>query len=96
MDAGLRLVLILLQCVGAAVASGFVGATVADTLLFAIGAASILTALAWGDAIGAVVALVGQTLSIADERVTDLLFRQVSARCERVHAVWNGAGDILA
>lgn len=80
LDTGLRVALILVLCIGAAGAGGAVGPNVVDTFLLAVGLAGMAAALLWGRVVGAVVALVGQMLAAADDRVTDLLFRQVKQR----------------
>lgn len=80
LDAGLRIALILVLCIGAAGAGGAVGPSVVDTFLLAVGLVGMAAALLWGQVIGAVVSLVGQTLAAADDRVADLLFRQVRQR----------------
>lgn len=72
-------------CVGAAAASGTVESYVVDTLLLGVGVAATAAALLWGEAWSAVVTLVGHALVAADDRVNDLLFRQVfSLTIERV------------
>lgn len=77
LDSALRAALILVLCVGAAVAGGFLNSTTGDTLLLGIGVAGVAAALVWGDAIGAVATLAGQALFVADDRVNGVLFRQV-------------------
>lgn len=64
-------------CVGAAASSGVAGQTVAEAFLLGIGVAGMSAALLLGNAVGAIVTLVGQAISVADERVNDVLFRQV-------------------
>ena len=68
---------------GAAAASGAVESYVVDTLLLGVGAAGTAAAVVWGDAWGAVVTVVGQALGAADDRVNDLLFRQVFFKTQR-------------
>lgn len=80
LDTGLRGALILVLCIGASGAGGAVGVNVVDTFLLAVGLVGIAAALVWGKVIGAVVALVGQNLAAVDDRVNDLLFRQVRQR----------------
>lgn len=77
MDSGLRIVLIIVLFVGAAGAGGFLPQTVADAFLLAIGVAGMVVALLWGDAVGAAATVVRKMLTLADDRVNDLLFRQV-------------------
>lgn len=80
LDTGLRVALILVLCIGAGGAGGTVGPDVVDTFLLVVGLAGMAAALLWGQVIGAGMSLVGQTLAAADDRVTDLLFRQVRQR----------------
>lgn len=80
LDIGLRGALILVLCIGAAGAGGTVGTYVVDAFLLVVGVAGISAALVWGEVIGAAVLLVGQGLAAADDRVNDLLFRQVKQR----------------
>lgn len=72
--------LIFVLYIGAAVASGAIGQTVADTFLLGAGIAGIVLVLLWGDAVGAVVLLVEQMLTAADDKVSDVLFRQVTQK----------------
>ena len=69
--------LVFVLFVGAAAASGAVESYVVDTLLLGVGVAGAAAAVLWGDAWGAVVTMVGHALGVADDRVNDLLFRQV-------------------
>lgn len=80
LDTGLRVALILVLCIGAVGAGGDVDPSVVDTCLLMVSLVGIGAALLWGQVIGAVISLVGQTLAAADERVTDLLFQQVKQR----------------
>lgn len=80
LDSGLRVALILVLCIGAAGAGGSLGPGVVDTFLLVVGVVGITAAVVWGQVVGAIVSLVGQTLAAADDRVTDLLFRQVRQR----------------
>eukprot|EP00903_Cladosiphon_okamuranus_P010991 g10380.t1 len=79
-DTGLRVALILVLCIGAAGAEGTIGPSVVDTFLLVLGVFAMAAALLWGQVIGAAVSMVGQMLATADDRVTDLLFRQVKRR----------------
>lgn len=79
-DTGLRIALILVLCIGAAGAGGAVGPSVVDTFLLAVGVVGMAAALLWGQVIAAAMSMVGQMLAAADDRVTDLLFRQVKQR----------------
>ena len=80
LDTGLRVALILVLCVGAAGAGGALGSGVVDTFLLLVGVVGMAAALVWGQVVEALTSLVGQTLAAADDRVTDLLFRQVGQR----------------
>lgn len=80
LDTGLRAALILVLIIGAAGAGGVLPYYVVDTFLLAVGLAGIAAALLWGEVVGAVLALVGHMLAAADDRVNDLLFRQVRQR----------------
>lgn len=79
LDSGLRAVLILVLCVGAAGSAGLVTPSTADTSLAVVGALGIAAALLWGNAFGQSAALVRRMLTFTDDRVSKLLFRQV--RC---------------
>ncbi len=80
LDSGLRVALVLVLCIGAAGAGGALGPGTVDTLLLAVGVVGMAAALVWGQVVGAAASLVGQPLAAADDRVTDLLFRQVRRR----------------
>lgn len=78
--------LVFVLLVGAAAASGAVESYVVDTLLLGVGAAGTAAAVVWGDAWGAVVTVVDQALGAADDRVNDLLFRQVFSKNKKKEA----------
>lgn len=80
LDTGLRVALILVLCIGAAGAGGNMGPNVVDTFLLAVGLAGMVAVLLWGQVVSAAMSLVGQMLAAADDRVTDLLFRQIKQR----------------
>lgn len=48
-----------------------------DTFLLGVGVVGILSTLYWADALGMIGALLINTIGAADNRVNDLLFRQV-------------------
>ncbi|CAB1099841.1 unnamed protein product [Ectocarpus sp. CCAP 1310/34] len=77
LDTGLRVALILVLCIGAAGAGGAVPQYVVDVFLLAVGLAGIAAALVLGEVVRGAMVFVGKTLAAADERVNDLLFRQV-------------------
>ncbi|CBJ33045.1 Hypothetical leucine rich repeat protein [Ectocarpus siliculosus] len=77
LDTGLRVALILVLCIGAAGAGGAVPKYVVDTFLLAVGLAGIAAALVLGEVVRGAMVFVGKTLAAADERVNDLLFRQI-------------------
>ncbi|CAM9850704.1 unnamed protein product, partial [Hapterophycus canaliculatus] len=90
LDTGLRTALILVLAIGAAGASGAVTYQVVDGFLLAVGLAGIAGALLWGEVVGGVFAFVGQVLAAADDRVNDLLFRQVRQRSLGLEASHTG------
>ncbi|CAM9215524.1 unnamed protein product, partial [Ectocarpus sp. 13 AM-2016] len=77
LDTGLRVALILVLCIGAAGAGGAVPQYVLDVFLLAVGLAGIAAAIVLGEVVRGAMVFVGKTLAAADERVNDLLFRQV-------------------
>lgn len=77
LDSCLRIALILVLCIGAAGAGGFLWHAAGDTFLLIVGTAGIALALFLGDAPGAAVALARRMITFADSHVNDLLFHQV-------------------
>ncbi|CAM9176550.1 unnamed protein product, partial [Scytosiphon promiscuus] len=90
LDAGLRAALIFVLIIGAAGAGGALAHYVVEVFLLAVGLAGIAAALLWGEVVGAVLVLLGQMLAAADDRVNDLLFRQVRQRCLGLEASHTG------
>lgn len=90
LDTGLRAALILVLIIGAAGAGGSLTSYLVDFFLLAVGLVGIAAALLWGEVVGGVLALIGQILAAADDRVNDLLFRQVRQRSLGLEASHTG------